>query len=282
MNTPQGEYATVMIITPDYAQQLLNNNTHNRPLSKRKVDEWTRLLKNNQWIYNGDAIRVDTKGTLLDGQHRLHACVKSGIPFKAILATGIDPQAFHTIDTGKRRSASDALAIAGEKHTARLAATLSLLYKYQIRAFDTVSNERRGSIMNNEDYLNLLDNNPQIRESVKLVGNSYRPYDLAVFACFHYLASKVNFDVANQFYEKLHTGIGLELDCPILALRETLSKKYMSVEKPTTRTILALTIKAFNCYIIGKKVKHLNYRLSVENPEPFPKMRNLDLELIAA
>ncbi len=136
--------------------------------------------------------------------------------------------------------------------------------------------------MNNEDYLNLLDNNPQIRESVRLVGNSYRPYDLAVFACFHYLASKVNPDIANEFYEKLHTGVGLEVDCPILALRGTLSQKYMSVEKPTTRTILALTIKGFNCDVSGKKVKHVNYRLSVGNPEPFPKMQNLKLDLIAA
>ena len=282
MNTPQGEYAAVMVITPDYAQQLLNNNTHNRPLSRKKVEEWTKLLKGGQWMYNGDTIRVDTRGTLLDGQHRLHACVKSGVPFKAILATGIDPNSFHTIDAGKRRSASDALAISGEKHTARLAASLSLLYKYQIRAFDIASHERRGSIMNNEDYLNLLDNNPSIRDSVKLVGNSYRPYDQAVFACFHYLASKVNAPMADEFYEKLHSGVGLVADCPILALRETLSKKYMSVEKPTTRTILALTIKSFNCYLIGKKVKQLNYRLSVENPEPFPKIRNLHLDFMAA
>lgn len=98
-------------ITPEKAQELLNNNPKNRNLSKPLARKYASDMKDGLWQYNGDAIRVSKTGELLDGQHRLQACVYAGMPFEAELIEGLSETVLPTIDAGRRRSASDALHI---------------------------------------------------------------------------------------------------------------------------------------------------------------------------
>jgi len=273
MNTPTHEHAGIMIFTPDYAQQLLNYNTHNRPLSRTKVNEWAKQLKNGHWLYNGDTIRIDTKGRLLDGQHRLHACVKTGVPFKAILATGINPDAFHTIDTGKKRGPVDTLSISGEKNTAVLASALLSLHKYENGHFKSHISSRGFSGLTNDDYLVLLENNPGMRDSANYVSTQSKPFNRSIFATFHFLATIINKAKADDFCEQVFTGIGLDTASPTLVLRNTLLTMFMNPDSPLPRTVFALTIKGFNAYMKNSKIKRLHFRICGENPEAFPEFK---------
>ncbi|MDP2620568.1 MAG: hypothetical protein Q8P46_10395, partial [Hyphomicrobiales bacterium] len=70
-------------ITPELAREWLEKtNRKNRPLSELKWTAYAVDMLEGRWQYNGDAIRFGSDGVLLDGQHRLMACVEAGIPFE--------------------------------------------------------------------------------------------------------------------------------------------------------------------------------------------------------
>ena len=64
---------------------------------------------------NGETIKFDSKGNLLDGQHRLSMVVKTGITMETHALFGVDSKGFLTLDSGKKRSAADALRLEGFK-----------------------------------------------------------------------------------------------------------------------------------------------------------------------
>lgn len=102
-------------ITPELAKEILAiANQDNRPLKKDHIKMLTTSLKNDEWMLNGESIAFSESGRLLDGQHRLTACVNSGKSFQTIVITGIeDEAAFGTIDIGKPRSVTDLMKLQG-------------------------------------------------------------------------------------------------------------------------------------------------------------------------
>ncbi len=102
-------------ITPELAREILEKyNKGNRPLKKDHVKKLASSLKNNEWMLNGEAIAFSKSGDLLDGQHRLTACVSSGKAFKTIVIKGIEgDDAFGTLDIGKSRTVTDLMSLQG-------------------------------------------------------------------------------------------------------------------------------------------------------------------------
>ena len=100
-----------MTMTPDKARELLARNPNNRNMSKKLAQKYAGDMKEGMWLYNGDPIRVSKAGDLLDGQHRLEACVISGMSFDTELIEELDDKIMPTIDNGRRRSAGDAIHI---------------------------------------------------------------------------------------------------------------------------------------------------------------------------
>jgi hypothetical protein len=70
--------AGVAEITPELAKEILENkNSGNRPIKKEHIKMLTSTLRNDEWMLNGESIAFSESGRLLDGQHRLTACVNS-------------------------------------------------------------------------------------------------------------------------------------------------------------------------------------------------------------
>lgn len=102
-------------ITPELAKNILENrNAGNRPLKAAHIKMLMTTLKRDEWMLNGESIAFSESGRLLDGQHRLTACVNSGKSFKTVVIKGIeDDAAFGTIDIGKPRSVTDLMSLQG-------------------------------------------------------------------------------------------------------------------------------------------------------------------------
>lgn len=100
-------------INPEYAAFLLEGNSKNRPISKSNVEFLASQMKDGLFKYNGDTIRVDRNGNLLDGQHRLSAIIASGTTQMMTVIGGLDPETFLTIDQGRKRTAGDLFATSG-------------------------------------------------------------------------------------------------------------------------------------------------------------------------
>jgi hypothetical protein len=69
-------------VTPEMAREWLDANT-GVPFNSQphKVDQYARDMASGHWPLTGEGIRFDEADQLVDGRHRLRACVKSGVPF---------------------------------------------------------------------------------------------------------------------------------------------------------------------------------------------------------
>lgn len=95
---------TQEIITPEMAREYLKFNTENyRSLSKDRVISYAGDMKNGEWQMNGEAIKFDETGKLIDGQHRLHAIIRAGVPVEMLVVRGVQ-ESVNIYDIGFRRS----------------------------------------------------------------------------------------------------------------------------------------------------------------------------------
>lgn len=125
-------------ITPAVAQAMLETfNTRNRNLTDSTVEAYARDMASGRWKYNGEAIKFSNQGTLTNGQHRLKACVVSGVNLVTDVLTGMDADSVLTEDTGKSRSVSDVIGIStGAKETlsvSRLRSVRNVIKKRRTR-----------------------------------------------------------------------------------------------------------------------------------------------------
>ena len=77
-------------ITPDEAQTILaaTGTANWRKISNRHVARLVGMIKDGKFDLNGESIVLDEKGRCIDGQHRLMACVRAGIPSVELLKLG--------------------------------------------------------------------------------------------------------------------------------------------------------------------------------------------------
>lgn len=117
-----------ILVTPAVAEKMLAAKPdRQRMISEHTVQLYVAEMLADRWRENGETLKQDADGLLLDGQHRLTAIVRSGVSVWMTVAKGIDPEAFSTIDVGRKRTAGDIMSIAGlpnGKHQASLARLL--------------------------------------------------------------------------------------------------------------------------------------------------------------
>ena len=123
----------VQTITPERAAQLLAANTTNRPVSRAVVRSFAQAMRRGEWMVTHQGIAFDTRGVLVDGQHRLAAIIEADVPVELTVFTEVGEGTFDVLDTGKRRSGADVLAIEGEKSSTMLAAMVRTVWLYENR-----------------------------------------------------------------------------------------------------------------------------------------------------
>src|SRR5215207_420765 len=207
----------VMVVTPDKAMEWLNGNTHNRPIRQRDIQMWTKAMMEGKWLLNGESIIFSNDGKLLDGQHRLWACVESKVPFETVVVTGIDPETFMTIDQGRSRSGADHLHIAKVPGTylTNVSAACALVWKY-----------RKDCIFSNmkmppDELVKMAREEPQIClwvDDCRRAPASIRGFATSLAATL-YLGSRSKHSIAKQFLYQWQTGENLESGNPVLTLR---------------------------------------------------------------
>lgn len=95
------------LMTPQMARKLLQANRENRPQKGKFIDYLVKEIKEGRWLTTSDGIGVATTGRVLNGQHRLEAIARAGVPVTVIVTTGLDEQAFMVTDNGNKRSVAD-------------------------------------------------------------------------------------------------------------------------------------------------------------------------------
>jgi hypothetical protein len=120
-------------ITPELAAHILHTcNPRNRDRSKAKVEEYRKAMEAGEWEHNGSSIVFAKNGDLMDGQHRLSACVEANKPFKTDVSCGKDASTIHTVDVGLARTVKSHLALLREDDASIMARVLTYFFRWEI------------------------------------------------------------------------------------------------------------------------------------------------------
>jgi hypothetical protein len=254
-------------ITPKIASDWLKANTRNRRIKESHVRFLAREMELGRWAENGETIKKNGD-LLLDGQHRLLACVRSNTSFRTLVVEGLSEEAFNTIDTNVPRSGSDTLSVQGEKNTSRLSAALGFVHRYL-----TGTVGAQWTKLSNLEIQQLLEQHPGIRNSTNRSEFNTRLIPVSILSACHYLFSQKDPALADIFVGKLLKGSGLTEGEPVYVLRERLVQNSLAKAKLHPDYISALLIKTWNHTRAGTQVKILHFRNQGESIEVFPLVR---------
>lgn len=242
-----------------------------RPLNEERVKVLSNEILAGKWKVNGDSIRFNCDGRILDGQHRLSAVIRADAPIEAFVIFGLSSDVFDTIDVGAKRSCADVLAMVGEKNTTTLAAAVAIAEQYC-----TEENIGNHAIKTNE-ILDVLQKHVKIKNSMYLAKSKEArnaPVPVSCMVGIHYLVSKLDEEKANEFFQKIVSGTDLEAQNPVLMLRNLIFNTKISAKASIRRRwICAITIKAWNAFYLGKKLAVLRF----SETESFPKIQDFEL-----
>jgi hypothetical protein len=233
-------------ITPQLAEELLRKNKNNRPLRNNYHERMARDMKANAWKLTGDTIKFDKEGNLIDGQHRLWACLDAEVPFDTFVAYDVEEGSFEVVDSGMKRSPSDAVFLRdkSQQNPGQLTAAANLLWKHTHKYLQKSSPVRPTT----KETLKTIDDNPGLKDSME-AGRSVRHIVSPSVATFlHFVFSRVDPMGADRFFEGLATGEGLTTGSAVQSLRDRLIRNKTSLAKLRQRDLLILMIKAWNAF----------------------------------
>lgn len=263
-----------VIMTPDMAKLMLEFNLdNNRKINQHAVRLYASDMRNGYWCDNGETIKVDTDGRLIDGQHRLLAVIMSGVSIPVTIAWGIDRSALKTIDRGKQRSISDNYKIDSELNAALMAGIVTWINRWDKR---NPVPKHPTSRLSTGMAKKLLEDNPRLRDTAHVVSAYTRHFiglcNISLIGFCHFLFSEKNPDKATEFIDKLARGSNLGENHPILKARERMRSMKSHRAKLPDYDYLATIILAWNLFV-GGKVEYRNrlYWREADGNFPEPK-----------
>lgn len=168
-------------ITPAQAQKYLEHNTINRNLRMRHVEKLASDIAEGRWLMNGASIVFNGDGTLIDGQHRLSAIVKSGVSVDVLVVRGVSKSAMATVDANISRSAADVAKLRGYTNSNNLIAAARLFYGCKTGTIIDI--ERVSSSASME----ILLAHPHLQDSVNWAVKFQKTLPIVPIAVWHYL-----------------------------------------------------------------------------------------------
>lgn len=253
--------ATLKVITPKDAEKLLGRNTVNRSVRSRRVDQYAKQIKNGQWQVTGEAIKVAKDGTLLDGQHRLLAVIKAGIPAEFFVVDGLDPEVFKVLDSGLSRSSGDALTGLGFTDSKEIGAIAKLVIGVQ--AGINPNNTELMSLISRTDMINFCEaNRDLLAQAIKDCRVIHRQLagSLTAWGALYVLCSLAHKDGGTRIREFLNSvseGANLNVGDPRLALRNWLVR-HPRVDRGVGRAEhLGTYLSVYRNFAVGIPVQRL-------------------------
>jgi hypothetical protein len=238
-------YISTEIINPDRALKLLETQQQNRLPNKHHVAFLAEQMAQGLWMSNtGDTIKLNTKGNLVDGQHRLLAIVKAGMQIEVSIANGVTDEAVQVLDTGRSRTAVDAFTIAQLPNSNNLLSAIRFLMVYE-QGKAGRAKER----IPVREMIKWSNENASVLESYKAGTNFFcksRLLPVSDYVVLHFLFTAVDAEICNDFLTKFTTGLNLKAGCPVYLYREKMQRHREGRYNFDREERLAMAILAWN------------------------------------
>lgn len=266
--------STYVEMTPELAQKYLDTQVLNRKLDYDWAVALAQSMEKGEWILDGNSIKMDDNGHLIDGQHRLHAVILSGMTVKMEVKSGFPSEAINVIDTFmKPRSMSNILTIRGIKNSSTVGAG--------IRAYEL---ETRGVLNGNVRYrvtpttaLDIYNSSPDVWQRCAYLAKSCSHQSkghllllkspmVCGYAGYLILKKGYSFDKVEYFFNQLCSSRE-SANIPIEKLRTVLLRNIAANKKYPQIAIRNMIVKAWNAYVTGRALKGFRYTVGEERAE---------------
>lgn len=252
-------------ITPKKAKEWLEKyNVANRVMRQGWVRTLAGHIKDNQWRVTGETIVFNKRGELVNGQHRLAACVESGVAIQSLVVRGVDDDVYPWVDQGKSRTNGDHFSRQGIKNYNTIAGAARFIGCYEaggdwrlkltpVEADEVIANHK--SIHECCDFV----------RKFKLRGGMSGAMATALLT----LMGEKNARQAETFWSQVLGGEGITKTMPTYTVRERMLENLSSIRQMRPYVLAAICIKAWNLTRDGRSCKQLKWT----EVEPFPAIK---------
>lgn len=262
----------VVLVTPQIAKAWLATNHANRSLRPRRVESLATDMTNGDWFFNGETGKFGGSG-LIDGQHRLHAIVESGVAVPMLVVWGLADQAQATVDLGALRRMADQLKLAGERHPVELSAMINrgVMYgrgyymKHGLRP-PTQAEMAGWFAENREAAREATDFAIRHRPAIGMTG--------ADLSFAYWLLTSIDRERGEEFLLRISDGAGLAVRDPRMLVRNRIRADvydYGRASAVPAGQLLGLLIKSWNAWISGDWPSKLQIPKGGYTNENFPE-----------
>lgn len=245
-------------LTPGVATRLLERNVHNRKLSEKVIQKYVAEIRAGEWRLTPGGIGFNDRGDLVDGQHRLHAIVRSQTTVPMLITLGLPAASQEKVDRQRRRTLFDALFLAGMAVQRQEVEIATCLTRRIIRS-------ESGAVPTDHLVKQTLEcHAPHIKaviECLKGASKSVRGISQASFLAAATLYHEIDAEKCAEFLDGVRTGVMLPEDHPAMRLRRFLmgetSVKNMPRGGANQSFIFRRCVYAMQAHLEGRKLAGL-------------------------
>lgn len=253
------------IITPQTAREWLEKNIRNRPKSEQKIEAMIRDIRSGRWqCETWDAIAFSVDGILINGQNRLHAIDRSGVPCIALVITGLRETSKEVGDTGQVRRAGQVIKmIRNDKVSSSYCNEVAALARAVLTYHHGGLWQQQKEYVTPSEQIDILAKDRTISDAVDYCVHNRGVRDFGIgtlMPFFRWLTFNKRPYESDVFFAGLQTGANLDADSPILVLRNRLFQEKQvrrgaAINGSRAGLITKVCfVRAWNAFIQGKRV----------------------------
>lgn len=251
-----------MQVDPDTARRWLNNNFRNRPIAEDTVNAYARDMLGGVWVPTHQGVAFNDREELIDGQHRLHAIIRSGITVRMMVTFGLpshiqgrEMTTMDAVDRGRTRTVADQLKIQhGFKHGGVIAGICA-----QIATLCNDTRTRRLSVQQTLEIYRAYED--QINHVIAHRSKEHGLRQIGVIAAFAFaMATEKKFVSGHiaPMLDQINTGQGIKPRSALARLRDFLiSDEAKILTRGTNRGVAELVLHAILLQLAGNPVATL-------------------------
>ena len=256
--TPDRWRAT-LTITPAKAAMLLAAMPQQRPVNRTSVKKFIRAIEQGKLRLTHQGLACNTKGELIDGQHRLMACVQTDTSIEVDITFNESDDNYLHYDRGWSRSIAHNLLTQGmESGTQAMVMQAAGRLLYQL---DDGKQPWSMDLLYDADTLHeVLLRHPLLTSTVELVcskGSRYPRPPKGPLAAFGTVFREVDETLALAFLDGVMTGEGLRDGDPALVLRASLASSGSRKATKARDAFMVRLVHGWNNVRAGRTVRAL-------------------------
>lgn len=265
------ENTRIIEFSPKLASYVLENlNVNNRTKKKKNIRRYAKDMSSGNWSLTGDTIQFSKNGVLMNGQNRLFACVKAGVPFVTHVAFGIEASSRVHMDVGKVRNNHDLFHGEGVPYPLETGKGIRM-----IMAWKSGNTDARGMEIDLREMLELYNNVIDksvlelcIRKAKAVKKHTAYP-DPHLTALMYFAWKQGHSEKVKKFMDDLIAGYGNGPRSPVRLLLSTVSRLRMDrFARITTHMYAIMLARSWNNYLHGRASKVSDMKVTLDDTLP--------------